>query len=55
MDLLRQEILDIKKRLLEIEKNQSNFAEILSSINRADIDYIAMEADIDLDQEVENA
>lgn len=48
-----QEIVAIKKRLNDIERRQSQFTEMLSSTNRSDIDFIAMETGVDLDQNEE--
>ena len=48
-----REIVNIKERLNEIEKRQSDFAELLHNNSRSDIDYMAMELDVNLDQDTE--
>ena len=48
-----KEIVAIKERLNDIEKRQSDFAELLHSNSRSDIDYMAMELDVNLDQDTE--
>lgn len=47
------EIKNIKKRLNDIEKKISDIMIMLSNINRSDIDYLAMELDVDLDADGE--
>ena len=46
-----REIVNLKERMNEMELKMSQFMEMLSNKNRADIDYIAMETDVDLDQD----
>ena len=50
-----REIVELKRRLTEVERRQSEFTELLHTGNRSDIDYIAMETGIELDQEEEEA
>lgn len=47
----RLELNEIKKRLWETEKKLSQFYDMQLESKQADIDYIAMESGVDLDQQ----
>lgn len=50
----RREFEAIKIRLNDMDAKISNFSKMLSQLNRSDIDYIAMETGIELEQEDED-
>lgn len=50
----RLEILELKRRLLEAEQKLSQFYDMQLERQKADIDYIAMEAGVDLEQSEES-
>lgn len=50
----RMEILELKRRLLDAEQRISQFYDMQLERQKADIDYLAMEADVDLEQPEES-
>lgn len=50
MDVLIQEIRLLKKRLNEDEQKISQFYDMLHEVNASNIDYLAMETGVDLDE-----
>jgi hypothetical protein len=49
--MIAEEVLPLKKRIFELEVKLSEFTEMRHDKNRSDIDYIAMETGVDIDQE----
>lgn len=53
MKELRDEIVALKKRLWDVEKKLSAYYDMQHEVSTSNIDFIAMEAGIDLDQDAE--
>ena len=46
-----KELVNIKNRLTRVEQQLSAYIDMQNERTRADIDFIAMETDVDLDQD----